>query len=205
MKFQLLFIFTGVMLCINPACANNGINTKKINISGKDKEQIEKLVTDAYKWSDDYYPANGINLLAIEEDNKYTGLDLDRHKTNMRELRDSNFFAEEFLDNYNSIVQTINTKLGNGEFEWLEGDLPPFGNDADPWCDCQDSPDDTWDNISFTFIEERGGYITLMWNWTYPGWDKGAGYKVKVKKEDDKWKIAYLQGFDYNYFFSIDY
>jgi hypothetical protein len=90
----------------------------------------------------------------------------------------------------------------------LVGELPPFGNDANPWCNCQDVPDDELDPWNFIEVEvislgsDRG---ELRWKWGNPNSDADAGgkvfaYRFDVVKDAGRWKIAYLEGFDFHTF-----
>lgn len=90
------------------------------------------------------------------------------------------------------------------------GEIPPFGfhTDADPWCDCQDVPYDGEDAfrvaanlVAVHIIELNNESGKMYWTWgslpkdVSPDW-RTVTYKFKVIKEDGKWKISYLQGFD---------
>lgn len=122
-------------------------------------------------------------------------------------LRETNFFATEFIENYNQIILTLDRKLREDKFEkWLVGDLPTFkfANDINPWCLCQDIPYDKpnpWDLVEVKVINLNRGKGELVWKWgktelnEAPGW-KEFTYRFIVTKENGKWKIAYLQGFD---------
>lgn len=119
------------------------------------------------------------------------GLDLEMHKKRISELKQTGFFASEFIDNYNKLALSIDTDLKNKKIEWLVGDMPPFGNDANPWCNCQDNPDNYWKTLTITDLEIENNVATF--NWT---WGNDFEYKVKAIKAGDVWEIAYLQGFD---------
>ena len=164
-----------------------------------DKEQIINLVKQAYKWHDtdkaenDIVPINDIN------DSIVIGIDLEKQKLRLDELRKTNLFTEDYINNNYKIAQIIDTKVRNKEFncEWLVGDIPPFSNNTDPWCNCQDYPyDNPWDKIEITFENLDKENATLTWTWGYSEWSKGFKYLVKVKKINNTWKISYLQGYD---------
>lgn len=96
--------------------------------------------------------------------------------------------------------------IRNGNIEkWLIGDMPPFNfsSNVNPWTGCQDIPYDDpnpFDNIVIKEVNIRNG--DLIWKWgkpeliTEPSW-KVFEYKFRVVKENDRWKISYLQGFDF--------
>jgi hypothetical protein len=53
-------------------------------------------------------------------------------------FENTGFFSAEFLQNYDAIAKGIDTRLKTNKDEWMVGDMPPFGEDANPWCRCQD-------------------------------------------------------------------
>ncbi|MDR0801482.1 hypothetical protein [Fluviicola sp.] len=172
----------------------------------KDKKKIQNLIRQVLKWADSK-DCITTPVLSDSQDSIYTGFDLNKLQSNLDKLRTTGFFASEFIDNYNQIMLTLNRKLRNQEVEWLVGDLPPFGNtDTNPWCDCQDVPFDNpnpWDYVKIEIIELKNGNAQLIWKWgspnlnTHPVWEEFS-YRFKAVKENSKWKIAYLQGFDFD-------
>jgi hypothetical protein len=174
-----------------------------------DKEEIQTLIRNIIKWGES---KNGLELLPALPDSKdslYTGFDFKQLDKNLQILKASNYFSADFIENYRQIITTLDRKLKNNEFgAWPVGDLPVFGfaNDVDPWTLCQDVPYDNPDPFDFIEVEvikldDKKG--ELYWKWgrlepnTHPSW-KAFTYKFNVEKENGKWKIAYLQGFDYN-------
>ncbi len=174
-----------------------------IKSSTDDKEQIQNLIRHALDWADS---KNSINLLPVLTDNAdsiYIGFDLINHKQNLDKLQQTNFFSREFIDNYNQIVITLDNGLRSGRYEqWLVGDLPTFifANDHSPWCNCQDNYD--WNKVEVRIIKLSDNQGELEWHWgnlkaeTHSSW-KDFQYKFRVVKENDKWKIAYLAGFNF--------
>ncbi|TWI98759.1 hypothetical protein JN11_02947 [Mucilaginibacter frigoritolerans] len=167
----------------------------------KDKEEIQTLIRNMLIWADS---GKGIDLLPIlSKDSICTGFDFDKEKQTLEKLKETGFFAEEFINNYDQIIQTLDKKIKNKEFEpWNVYELPPFvfANDSSPWCSCQDNF--PWGNVEVEVIKLSGDKGELKWNWgkldprTDPSW-KDFGEPFKVVKEDGKWKISYLRGFDY--------
>jgi len=171
------------------------VTEEKASSSTDDKEQIQNLIRQTFNWVDS---KNSIDILPVLTDSKnsiYIGFDLDKHKQNLVILRQTNFFAKEFIDNYNQIILTLDKGLRNGEYEqWLVGDLPTFifANNQSPWCMCQDTPSAVTGSIEVMKIDNKSG--ELFWKW---GADSDwINFKIRVIKENDKWRIAYLQGFD---------
>jgi hypothetical protein len=162
----------------------------------KEKEEIRQLIQQVLSWSESN---ESIDILPVLMDSKlsvYTGFDMNKHKDNLAKLRETDLFTKEFIENYNQIILTLDRKLQSKEFEeWLVGDLPPFKfvNDIDPWCLCQGFSPEQFDDVVVVKMDSNSG--ELIWNWK-----KGTdwlNFKFMVVKEDNKWKVSYMQGFDY--------
>lgn len=185
------------------------VNTDK----GDDKEVILQLIRGILMWSDEEDRMWHFPGLKDVNSNLYTGLDPVIHTQNLKNLESTGFFSKEFLDNYNGIYRTIDEKLKNKELEWLTGEMPPFGENVDPWCGCQDIPYDNPNPRELIEVEvislddEKG---ELNWKWgslgpdVFQGW-RDFRYKFIVVKEDGVWKITYLQGFDFDIFTNRNY
>lgn len=184
------------------------VNEEKITISTDDKEQIQVLIREVLNWAEG---KNSIDLLPVHADSKnnlYIGFDLKKHKQNLEKLKQTNFFATEFIDNYNQIIVTLDKRLRNGNYDpWLVGNLPTFifANDVSPWTMCQDVPYDKpnpFDFIEVNIISLEKNNAEASWHWgnleqnADKSW-KDFSYKFKVVKENNKWKISYLTGFDF--------
>ena len=189
---------------------NKTVNTTEnrqdnVEVSDKssDKEEIRNQIRQALNWTDSQ---NRIELLPVVTDSAdsiYIGFDLDKHKQNLEKLKSAGFFATEFINNYNQIILTLDKGLQNGEYEeWLVGSMPTFAfaNGASPWCLCQDNLD--WDTVEVNIISLDNEKGELEWYWenldseTDESWDVFK-YKFRVVKEDNIWKIAYMEGFDF--------
>jgi hypothetical protein len=200
MKF--LKVTTLILLlfsCGSPDTKTPHITSEKSVNSNDDKEQIKNLVKQVYKWQD----AEKINegFYPLEKDGIYIGLDLNKHKLRLKELAETNYFSDEFLSNYQKIALTIDKKSRSKELEWLAGDIPPFGSDSNPWCNCQDYPyDNPWDKIEFHFLSLDNKNATLTWTWGHSEWSKNFNYKIIASKTNGNWRISYLQGFDFSGF-----
>ena len=202
---KLTTLLFGLLLfsCYQSYNKKSSMTEEKVSISTDDKEQIQNLIRQVLNWADS---KKSIDILVLETDSDdriYTNFDLENHTQNLKTLRETDFFASEFIENYNQIILTLDKKLRENEFEeWLIRDLPPFtfSSDVNPWCLCQDNLD--WNKVEVEVISldnERG---ELEWHWgnlsadTHSSW-KEFRYKFKVLKENGKWKIAYLSGFDF--------
>jgi len=185
-----------------------GHNNSKIDKSGKEtegldaneasksREEIQRLIRQVMIWSES---KESIELLPVIPDinNKvYAGFDMKKHKANLKKLGETNFFTTEFIENYNQIILTLDRKLRNKEIEeWLVGDLPTFNfvNDVNPWCQCQGFSPKDFDDVEIIILDNKSG--ELKWKWK-----KGSSWNdfiFRVAKEENKWKISYLAGFDF--------
>jgi hypothetical protein len=205
--FGFLILVLGLAFC----CYNQPVDAREIGAGEKnegEKTAIRQLIRQTLSWAAHERSISLFPALKNEAGSAYTGFDLDKHRQNMQELTLTGFFAPEFIGNYNKIYLTLDKKLRNGELEWLVGELPPFGNGANPWCNCQDVPDDEADPWNFIEVEvisldsDRG---ELRWKWGNSGSDADAGgkvfaYRFDVVKDAGRWKIAYLEGFDFHTF-----
>lgn len=160
-----------------------------------DKQQLEKLIRKTYEWIETKTSLSDFNPIENKKGTQYVGVDIKAHNKKLSELKKTNFFAEQFLDNYNKIGLKIDTNLKNKKMEWLVGDMPPFGGDANPWCNCQDYPDEYWKTLTINNLKIDKNNATFNWTWSSKG---DFNYKVKAVKENGIWKIAYLEGFDFD-------
>ncbi len=115
-------------------------------------------------------------------------------KQNLQALSKSELFTQGFIDNYQSIVNAINTKLENGDEVWEVGDLSPFSfaSDVSPWCLCQDFSSENFQQIEKVNLNEENGEFKFIWKDNF-SW---KNFIFKVKKENNRWKISFLEGFD---------
>ena len=165
-------------------------------IAADDKEKLQHLVRQLYKWHETKSSNHDFDPIADNQDSIYVGLDLKKHEQRIVELKQTGFFDNQFIDNYNTIALTIDKGLRNKKLEYLVGELPPYGNDANPWCNCQDAPDNYWQKIKINNITFDNTTATFSWSW-----GENFNYKVKAVKLNNNWKISYLQGFDIKEFF----
>lgn len=165
-----------------------------------DVAELEKLTRDLYKWIETESSIEDFVPLQKEKtDTIYTKLDLELNEKRVIELINTNFFTKGFIENYKKIVLTIDQKMRNKTLVYYIGNLPPYGNDANPWCNCQDNPEDYWGKISLKDVKIINNKATYKWTW-----GDQFEYKVEAEKENGVWKISYLQGFDFNQFIPKD-
>lgn len=202
MKPSKLLISLSLLLLIafQPANAAFLKDKKDAFYFKNDKQEIEILIKKLYEWVETKNNNNDFDPIANKKGDKYIGLDLNAHKKRLEQLKKTNFFSQQFLDNYNKIALKIDSNLKTKKIEWFEGELPPFGNDANPWCNCQDNPENYWKTMAINHLKIENDKASFDWTWSWKGDFK---YKVKTIKENGVWKIAYLEGFDFNDFTKI--
>lgn len=143
-----------------------------------------------YEWNDSIgYKTPDHTFIA--KDSLY--LDLDRKALAIRldQLKATNFFSEEFLKNFASFGDEMEKQLKTGTVKYYVGDVPPFGLDASPWCNCQDAPENHVQKLQLADLIINAD--SSSFNWT---WGDGFRYKMKMKKESGEWKVYYMEGFD---------
>ena len=207
---KLAIVILGLLLinCDRADTKTTSMIAEKEASLADDKVQIQSLIRQVLNWADSKNSIELLPALTNGKNNNYIGFDLKKHKQNLDKLRQTNFFAIEFIDNYDQIILSLDKGLRNGKYgQWLVGELPTFifANDVNPWCLCQDVPYDkpnSWDFVEISIIHLDNGKGEANWHWgklelnTAPGW-KNFSYKFRIAKENNKWKIAYLQGFDF--------
>ena len=202
---KLTILALGLLLfgCSQADNKTTSVTKEKVSTSTEDKEQIQNLIRQVLNWADSKNAIDLHPVLTDSKDSVYIGFDLDKHKQNLYKLQQTNFFATEFIENYNHIILTLDEGLRNGNYDqWLVGDLPTFiyANDHNPWCNCQDN--DNWNKVEVRVIKLTNNEGELEWTWgnlspeAHSSWKEFA-YKFRVVKVNDKWKIAYLTGFDF--------
>jgi hypothetical protein len=202
---KIYFVNSLMLLGLYMSCKpqdSHAVNNAKDQLIVKNEEskddnaELQKRIRDLYEWSETHSSNSDFEPIPDAQDSAYIGLDLGKHQQRMNELKATNYFSSEFLANYNNIGQKIDQVLKTKKNEWLVGDLPPFGNDANSWCNCQDSPDNYWKNIIIKNLIMDDNSASFIWTW-----GDNFEYKAKAVKENGVWKIQYLEGFDIKTYF----
>jgi hypothetical protein len=202
-SYFLVVILSVVILFME--CTGIQVPEKKDTINKQNNRMVAKptdsleltmLIRKLYKWHETTkMKYNGFNALKQSpSDTLYTSIDLEENKKAIEELKESGFFTDSFLNDYRNIAIRMDKELKDGSSLWPDGELSTFGDDSDPWCNCQDFPvDKYWEIIKLTDIHINNNTAKFSWTW---GGD--FYYNVKALKEEGNWKISYLQGFDMN-------
>jgi hypothetical protein len=167
-----------------------------------DKGEIQNLIRQVLNWADS---KNRIDLLPVvtdSYDSVYIGFDLDKHKQNLEKLKSTGFFSTEFIDNYDKIILTLDKGLRNGNYEkWFVGDLPTFifANDYSPWWSGQESFSIEKSVIELIKLDKEKGEFYFVCGDKVAGCEGLENYKMRfrVVRENNKWKISYMEGFDF--------
>lgn len=153
--------------------------------------ELLQLTRALYRWYEtestlpDFCP-----LIREGDELAYFSLDLDKHTKRMKELRNSGLFADSFLAHYNQIVLQLHQQMLDGRLKWYIGEIPPFGNGANPWYNAQDTPDDYLQKITIEPILLEDEVATYYWSW---GGD--FRYQLTAVRVGEEWRIAALEGF----------
>ena len=211
-------ILTIILVLVLLSCNRNN-STKKTIIEQtenlqyidtlKDKEEIQNRIRQTLNWAESQNSINFLPVLTDSTNSINIGFNLNQHKSNLDKLSATKFFTNGFIENYNQIILTLDKNLKNNEYgKWLVGDLPPFtfASDIDPWTLCQDVPYDKpnpFENIEVKITNINDNKAEGFWKWgkleiySDSSWEDFL-YSFSVKKENGKWQISYLQGFDFN-------
>jgi hypothetical protein len=157
----------------------------------KDSIELTEFVRQMYKWKETHNSWNDFYPKSDSRDSAYIGIDWNTQAKREKQLEETNFFSNEFLKNYHNIAKAIDERLKNGTWSWLAGELPPFGNDANPWCNCQEYPDRYWTTLTISRLKRSNNDISFVWTF-----DNTHYYKAIATRLNNMWKIKYLQGFD---------
>jgi hypothetical protein len=185
------------------------VKSKSISSGSKEHQKLLLLVRNLYKWVETKDSMRiGFETLESEnpKDSLYVGVDMNIHKKRMIQLRHTKLFSEEFIKNQDRIAVRIDKNLRNKVIEWHIGEMPPFGNDTNPWCGCQDNPDNYWETMIIKNVKINNNTANFVWTWVSKEitWKNDKhNYKVKAIKENGVWKILYLQGFDFEAFTKV--
>lgn len=172
------------------------------------KNELQDLIRKLLRWkaSDTSFC---IHPFQAENDGVLLGFDAELIQKNIAILNSTGFFSKAFVDNYKKLMSTLDEHIRRGEYgECYANEMPPykFATDVDPWTLSQDVPYDEpnpFDYVEIVVIKLDDKNGELIWKWgRVPSnvssvWEDFT-YKFEVVKEDGKWKVSYLQGFDYD-------
>ena len=173
-----------------------------------DSIEITTLIRNLYKWHDSEmnHPLTRIvDFPTTATDSFYTGIDWATHQKRLMILENTNFFSKDFIKTYNHIALQIDSfiKINKNKVDIFH--IPDFDSDADDWCGCQMYPPNSkyWETIMIKEFVDCGDSASFKWDWIP---SRGDLYPVKTKKENNIWKVSFLDGFkSKDYLFRIRY
>src|ERR1041385_2298962 len=113
----------------------------------------------------------------------------------MAELEKTDLFAKDFLDNYQNIALHLDKELKQNKTKYFVGDLPPYGDETNEWCNCQDYLGNIWKHLKIVDLKINDNSATFKWTW-----GDNFFYSVKTRKENNVWKITELETFTIKHF-----
>ncbi len=158
----------------------------------KDSLLITEALRNTYQW---YETQSKLYDFTLKYKNSVcVGVDQEAELKRVEELEKTNLFDPVFIETYNKISSKIDTQIKTDTVKYYEGDgLELDWISADPWCNCQDSPDKYWESLKIKSLVVEGDMATVIWTWNMPG---EFQYEVKLKKTGSVWKVMSLQGFE---------
>ena len=173
-------------------------STSTVNLpdAKADSIYLTKLVRALYKWHEMTPNLDGFKPIRENpSDTLYSGVDLANNNAAINELKKTGMFTKDFLSNYRAIAVRLDKELKDEATIWQKGMLPDYHDDTNQWCKCQDYPDKFWETLTLKDIRFNKNEASFKWTW---GGD--FSYNLKAKKENDVWKISYMEGFDMNWY-----
>lgn len=171
------------------SCRYSPTNTEKTEDSFKsDSLEITHLVTETYRWY-----CNNVSQLdfdVIEKDSFQVGIDSIKLLGIIDKLKESDYFSKNFIDNYEKLGLAADSIMRSGKYYYNEINFN--FQSADIWTHSQDFDLKIWEKLKFTDLNIKGDEASIKWH-TEEYKDKSV---VKLKKDNGKWKISYLDGID---------
>jgi hypothetical protein len=188
MKYLISLISIGIILiCLG--CTHLSNNESISNNENLDSIEISNLVRDVYKW---YIPNESqIYFDVIVKDSFQVGIDTIKLRNAIIKLEGSNYFCSDFIKNYERIGMAVDNRLKDGKYY---NEINFSFQDADIWTSSQEDESNLWKILKIKDLHIYGDEASLKW---YKEDNKDFGYLVKMKKENDTWRISYLEGLDY--------
>lgn len=199
----ILSIILSLTSCSGQTNKSSTQSEDKIAFGKLDNDSIEltTLIKQVYEWHmskriDDF-------PYKYEEpaDTLFTGIDWEKYNNNFKIFKQTSFFSLDFLDRHKEIALTLDTSIKKADNEWrnINDGIPLWDTDADDWCGCQDYPDNYWEKLIIHDLEIKSEIASFYWTWDEQLKSDSFKYKMTAIKEDGKWKINSMEGFDYYY------
>ncbi len=178
------------------SCSQNRTNAKiDSNDSNWQKDSLEVInsLKHVYKWHDSA-KSTLMDFSVLVVDSFQTGLDFPSFEKTVKALKKSHLFSSTFITNYRELGELINKKLTTADPKYLN-EINFTYQDADPWTSFQDNVDQYWNGFKISDFALSSDSASLRW-WLQEQYSKTDKYLVRLIKEDGKWVVSYLDGFD---------
>jgi hypothetical protein len=186
---KLISIVSISMIISCLGCNHLSSSEAKSNEDNADSTEISNLLREVYKW---YVPNESqIYFDVIVKDSFQVGIDTLKLQNAIIMLESSKYFSSDFIKNYKRIGMAVDNKLKNGKYY---NEINFSFQDADMWTFSQEDESDLWKILKINDLHINRYEAYLKW---YREDNKDLGYLVKMKKENGKWRISYLEGLDY--------
>ena len=192
MPKKILFFVCFLFLIVFSSCVQNAENQLDKRVA--DSIAITQVVTGFYKWS--YQQHNDVgSFKLLDKDSIYIGIDFDSVKKNIERFENNGFFDNEFIAGYKQLADKIDAVYKNEPFRIDDG-IPPYGPfDYDVYFNSQDMPENPVENFFYDSLKIENNKAEIWWGWK--DWDDGKPrYYVKLRFDNNQWKITNLMGFD---------
>ncbi|HAO07902.1 MAG TPA: hypothetical protein DCQ50_13180 [Chryseobacterium sp.] len=191
--FTTTFLFTSCGGSIISKIADNGDKQSK----NADSIELTTLVRNVYEWHETKFRRNGYPYkFNTPSDSIFIGVDWDAYEKDMEVFKKTGFFSKNFFETHKSIGLSIDSSIKQSSVKWrnINDGIPIWDTDADDWCGCQDYPDNYWKTLTLNNFIFDNGIVTFFWTWENKNEKQ---YKMKAIKEDEKWRISYIEGFTF--------
>lgn len=162
-----------------------------------DSIELTTLVRNIYEWHETKYRRNGFPFkFKAPNDSIFTGVDWDVYAKEMEVFKTTNFFSKDFFTTHRTLALSVDSSIKEATIEWrnMNDGIPLWDTGADDWCDCQDYPNEYWKIITLNNFIYINDTVSFYWTW---GQKNEMQYEMKAIKEDEKWRISYIQGFKF--------
>lgn len=190
MKKQTRIILIPLMLYAFTNAAFSQTSKVATTIAKSDSADLKALVIKLLKWHEADNNSDFELIQKNPKDTIYSSIDWQAHKRRMVELEKTGFFTQDFFNNYQNIASHLDKQLKTNKIRYVVGELPPYGNGANEWCNCQDYPSNSFNRIKIVALKYAENVASFKWTW-----GNKFFYSVKAKKEKNIWKIADLERF----------
>jgi len=158
--------------------------------SHADSIEIKNLLQKVYKWHE---TNNGRfdDFPVIVKDSFQVGIDMQQVLSAMSKMSQTNFFTGDFLKNYERTGEETDSTLKHGKYY---NEINFDFQESEPWTFFQDDAGNYYDSLIIHDLAIHADSASLKW--TIKDMTDEDGYLVKLKHENNGWKITSLAGFD---------